>query len=84
MLSHIKSFYIITHSNTHIPTSQITIPNLQARSPALLLLLLLLNRMINIICHRLIHYLRKDLKLSTQYKFYSLKDTGITNMLRHL
>ena len=29
------------------------------------------------------HHLRKDLKLSAQYKFYSLKDTGITNMLRH-
>lgn len=24
-----------------------------------------------------------SLKLSAQYKFYSLKDTGITNMLRH-
>ena len=29
------------------------------------------------------HHLRKDLKLSAQYKIYSLKDTGITNMLRH-
>lgn len=27
-------------------------------------------------------YLRRDLKLSERYKFYSLKDTGITNMLR--
>ena len=25
---------------------------------------------------------RKDLDLPEQYKFYSLKDTGITNMLR--
>lgn len=29
------------------------------------------------------HHVRKDLKLSNQYKYYSLKDTGITNMLRH-
>lgn len=28
------------------------------------------------------HYVRKDLKLPEEYKFYSLKDTGITNMLR--
>ena len=28
------------------------------------------------------HYVRKDLKLPAQYKYYSLKDTGITNMLR--
>ncbi len=28
-------------------------------------------------------HVRKDLKLSEKYKFYSLKDTGITNMLRH-
>ena len=28
------------------------------------------------------NHLRKDLNLSTKYKFYSLKDTGITNMLR--
>ena len=28
------------------------------------------------------HYVRKDLKFSANYKFYSLKDTGITNMLR--
>ncbi len=28
------------------------------------------------------HHLRKDLRLSERYKFYSLKDTGITNMLR--
>lgn len=28
------------------------------------------------------HHVRKDLKLSDKYKFYSLKDTGITNMLR--
>ena len=28
-------------------------------------------------------HVRKDLKLSAKYKFYSLKDTGITNMLRH-
>ena len=28
-------------------------------------------------------HVRKDLKLSDKYKFYSLKDTGITNMLRH-
>lgn len=27
-------------------------------------------------------YLRKDLKFPDKYKFYSLKDTGITNMLR--
>lgn len=27
-------------------------------------------------------YVRKDLKLSANYKFYSLKDTGITSMLR--
>ena len=26
--------------------------------------------------------LRKELKFSDRYKFYSLKDTGITNMLR--
>ena len=26
--------------------------------------------------------MRKDLKFSDRYKFYSLKDTGITNMLR--
>lgn len=29
------------------------------------------------------HYVRKDLKFPDKYKFYSLKDTGITNMLRH-
>lgn len=29
------------------------------------------------------NHVRKDLKLSEKYKFYSLKDTGITNMLRH-
>ena len=29
------------------------------------------------------YHVRKDLKLSDKYKFYSLKDTGITNMLRH-
>ena len=29
------------------------------------------------------HHVRKDLKFSEKYKFYSLKDTGITNMLRH-
>ncbi|MCE9240212.1 site-specific integrase [Bacteroides thetaiotaomicron] len=29
------------------------------------------------------YHVRKDLKLPTKYKFYSLKDTGITNMLRH-
>lgn len=29
------------------------------------------------------HYVRKDLKFSDKYKFYSLKDSGITNMLRH-
>lgn len=28
------------------------------------------------------HHLRKDLKFSEQYAYYSLKDTGITNMLR--
>ncbi len=28
-------------------------------------------------------HVRKDLKFPTTYKFYSLKDTGITNMLRH-
>lgn len=28
------------------------------------------------------HHVRKDLGLPVQYKFYSLKDTGITNMLR--
>ena len=28
-------------------------------------------------------HIRKDLKLPVKYKFYSLKDTGITNMLRH-
>lgn len=28
------------------------------------------------------HYVRKNLKMSDRYKFYSLKDTGITNMLR--
>lgn len=28
------------------------------------------------------HYIRKNLKLPLRYKFYSLKDTGITNMLR--
>lgn len=28
------------------------------------------------------NHLRKELKLPQQYKFYSLKDTGITNMLR--
>lgn len=27
-------------------------------------------------------HIRKDLKFSLQYKFYSLKDTGITNMLK--
>lgn len=27
-------------------------------------------------------YVRKDLRLPAEYKFYSLKDTGITNMLR--
>lgn len=27
-------------------------------------------------------HVRKDLKLPSEYKFYSLKDTGITNMLR--
>ena len=26
---------------------------------------------------------QKRFKASAQYKFYSLKDTGITNMLRH-
>lgn len=29
------------------------------------------------------HYVRKALKFPERYKFYSLKDTGITNMLRH-
>ena len=29
-----------------------------------------------------IRYIRKNLKLPAEYKFYSLKDTGITNMLR--
>ena len=29
------------------------------------------------------YHVRKDLGLSDKYKFYSLKDTGITNMLRH-
>ena len=29
------------------------------------------------------YHVRKHLKLSDKYKFYSLKDTGITNMLRH-
>ena len=28
-------------------------------------------------------YVRRDLKLPDTYKFYSLKDTGITDMLRH-
>lgn len=28
------------------------------------------------------HHVRKNLKLTDRYKFYSLKDTGITNMLR--
>ncbi|PTL32436.1 integrase [Prevotella sp. oral taxon 376] len=28
------------------------------------------------------HYIRKNLKMTDRYKFYSLKDTGITNMLR--
>lgn len=28
------------------------------------------------------HYVRKALKMTDRYKFYSLKDTGITNMLR--
>lgn len=28
-------------------------------------------------------YIRKHLKFTEKYKFYSLKDTGITNMLRH-
>ena len=28
------------------------------------------------------HHVRKDLKYPASYKFYSLKDTGITNMLR--
>ncbi len=28
------------------------------------------------------HHIRKNLKLPLRYKFYSLKDTGITNMLR--
>lgn len=30
-----------------------------------------------------VRYVRKDLKLPDCYKFYSLKDTGITDMLRH-
>lgn len=29
------------------------------------------------------YHVRKDLKFPPKYKFYSLKDTGITNMLRH-
>lgn len=29
------------------------------------------------------HHVRKQLKFPDKYKFYSLKDTGITNMLRH-
>jgi hypothetical protein len=29
-----------------------------------------------------IKHVRKDLDFDDQYKFYSLKDTGITNMLR--
>ena len=29
-----------------------------------------------------VRHLKKDLKFSDRYKFYSLKDTGITNMLR--
>lgn len=29
------------------------------------------------------HHVRKPLKFPDKYKFYSLKDTGITNMLRH-
>ena len=28
------------------------------------------------------HHVRKALKMTDRYKFYSLKDTGITNMLR--
>lgn len=28
------------------------------------------------------HHVRKNLRISDRYKFYSLKDTGITNMLR--
>lgn len=28
------------------------------------------------------HHVRKNLKMTDRYKFYSLKDTGITNMLR--
>lgn len=28
------------------------------------------------------HYIRKNLRMTDRYKFYSLKDTGITNMLR--
>ncbi len=28
------------------------------------------------------HHIRKNLKMTDRYKFYSLKDTGITNMLR--
>jgi hypothetical protein len=30
-----------------------------------------------------LHHVRKPLNFDTRYKFYSLKDTGITNMLRH-
>lgn len=29
-----------------------------------------------------LHHVRRDLKFPERYKFYSLKDTGITNMLR--
>lgn len=29
-----------------------------------------------------LHHVRKELRFSDRYKFYSLKDTGITNMLR--
>ena len=29
-----------------------------------------------------VHHVRKDLKFSAKFKYYSLKDTGITNMLR--
>ncbi len=29
-----------------------------------------------------LHYVRKDLRLPANYKFYSLKDTGITSLLR--
>lgn len=29
-----------------------------------------------------LHHVRKDLKFSSRYAYYSLKDTGITNMLR--